>query len=90
MAETRFVSETNHTMTATHVSAEGSAGIYGVYVSALICQLLNWLVKCVGPPGCLRDDEWKWRNLLVSWLHALVCVVWCLIRCTSTFYISLK
>ena len=49
---------------------------YGVFVVVLFWQFVNWIIKSVGPPKSLRDDEWKWRNLTISWLHALACVVW--------------
>ncbi|KAK7087238.1 TLC domain-containing protein 2-like [Littorina saxatilis] len=53
-----------------------SYGAYGVYVVVLLFQFINWIIKSVGPPKSLRDDEWKWRNLFISWIHALVCIIW--------------
>ena len=53
---------------------------YGVFVVVLFFQFINWIIKSVGPPKSLRDDEWKWRNLAISWLHALACVVWIVAR----------
>ena len=53
----------------------------GVFVVVLLFQFVNWVIKSVGPPKSLRDDgEWKWRNLTISWLHALVCVAWSVAR----------
>lgn len=56
---------------------DASYGAYGVFIVVVICQFLNWILKSVGPPKSLRDDEWKWRNLTISWIHALICVIWC-------------
>ena len=35
----------------------------GLVVVVVIFQFINWVIKTVGPPKSLRDDEWKWRNL---------------------------
>ena len=35
----------------------------GLIVVVVIFQFINWVIKTVGPPKSLRDDEWKWRNL---------------------------
>ncbi|XP_076472995.1 TLC domain-containing protein 2-like [Babylonia areolata] len=56
--------------------ADYSYGVYGVAIVVLFFQFVNWVVKSIGPPKTLRDDEWKWRNLTISYLHALACVVW--------------
>lgn len=53
-----------------------SYGTYGMLVVVVLFQFINWILKFVGPPKSLRDDEWKWRNLAISWLHALVCIFW--------------
>jgi hypothetical protein len=51
-------------------------GSYGVFVVVVIFQFINWVLKTVGPPKSLRDCEWKWRNLAISWFHALLCISW--------------
>ena len=55
-------------------------GTYGTFFVVAIFQVINIIVKAVGPPKSLRDDEWKWRNLFISWLHALLCVTWIIYR----------
>ncbi|XP_076453022.1 TLC domain-containing protein 2-like [Babylonia areolata] len=51
-----------------------SYGIYGVFAIVVLFQTVNLIIKLVGPPKSLRADEWKWRNLTISWLHALFSV----------------
>ncbi|KAH9525450.1 TLC domain-containing protein 2 [Bulinus truncatus] len=41
-------------------------------------NFVNWVVKFIGPPKTLNDEEWKWRNLYVSWVHALITSIWTL------------
>ena len=42
----------------------------------LFFHMVNWILKSRVPPDSLKDDEWKWRNLYVSWIHAVVVSVW--------------
>ncbi|GFR72571.1 TLC domain-containing protein 2-like [Elysia marginata] len=57
-------------------------GNYFILLSLLFFQFVNWCLKSHGPPKSLKDDEWKWRNLWVSWFHALITSVWVL----TSFY----
>ncbi|BFZ19115.1 hypothetical protein BsWGS_22154 [Bradybaena similaris] len=59
-------------------------GQYLMFASVLFFQLLNLLVKSYGPPKSVTDEEWKWRNLLVSWVHAVIASVW-VICCTVVY-----
>ncbi|XP_005102191.1 TLC domain-containing protein 2 [Aplysia californica] len=52
-------------------------GVYFLFASMLFFQLVNWILKSKGPPKTLKEDEWKWRNLYVSWVHALIISIWC-------------
>ncbi|KAL8620823.1 hypothetical protein ACOMHN_033220 [Nucella lapillus] len=53
-----------------------SYGSYGVCIVVVFFQFVNWIIKSIGPPKSLRNDEWKWRNLTISYLHAFACVIW--------------
>ena len=48
----------------------------------LFFQLVNLILKIRGPPNSLKNEEWKWRNIYVSWLHALTVSVWALLSMT--------
>ncbi|XP_059139039.1 TLC domain-containing protein 2-like isoform X2 [Physella acuta] len=51
-------------------------------------SIINWIIKTKGPPKSLSDEEWKWRNLYVSWVHAFCSSVWVLssmIFCSEMF-----
>lgn len=52
-------------------------GIFGIILSILFFQLLNRVAMALGSPKVLaQQDEWKFRNLVISWFHALVCATW--------------
>ncbi|XP_064612177.1 TLC domain-containing protein 2-like [Liolophura sinensis] len=52
-------------------------GIFGIILSILFFQLLNRVAMALGSPKVLaQHDEWKWRNLAISWFHALICATW--------------
>jgi hypothetical protein len=52
-------------------------GYVGVAVSVLFFQAVNQVVVRVSrPKSVVEEDYWKWRNLLVSWIHAVVIGVW--------------
>ncbi|CAL1544591.1 unnamed protein product, partial [Lymnaea stagnalis] len=37
------------------------------------------MVKSIGRPSSVRtEDEWKWRNLFVSWIHSCLSATWVL------------
>ncbi|CAG5135365.1 unnamed protein product [Candidula unifasciata] len=59
-------------------------GQYLIVASVLFFQLVNLLVKSYGPPKSVTDDEWKWRNLVVSWVHAMIASLW-VIACTVVY-----
>ena len=49
----------------------------GVMISSILFFLsLNLLVTVIGAPTYIRADFWKWRNLLISWIHALIVGIW--------------
>ena len=52
-------------------------GYAGVILSALFFQVVCHFVGKLGKPKSVKDsDEWKWRNLVVSWIHAIIIGVW--------------
>jgi len=54
-----------------------SYGCAGIVLSIAFFQTVNQTVLRVGSPKAVgRDNYWKWRNLVVSWLHALIVGVW--------------
>jgi len=62
-------------------------GYTGVAVSVVFFQSLNQLLLRFGSPKSVHVDEvWKWRNLFVSWVHAVIVGTWdmsWLVRCFS-------
>jgi len=54
-----------------------SYGYAGIVLSVAFFQTLNQTVLRVGSPKAVgRDNYWKWRNTVVSWMHALIVGVW--------------
>ena len=54
-----------------------SYGCAGIVLSIAFFQTLNQTVLRGGCPKAVgRENYWKWRNLVVSWMHALIVGVW--------------
>ena len=54
-----------------------SYGYAGIVLSVAFFQTLNQTVLRIGCPKAVgRENYWKWRNLVVSWMHALIVGVW--------------
>lgn len=51
-------------------------GYTGVLLSVFFFQILNKIVSGYGPPKSMQTDVWKWKNLFVSWIHAIICGIW--------------
>ena len=51
-------------------------GYYMFISSILLFSILNFIVYKIGKPKSVTDDEWRWRNLLISWIHGLICGTW--------------
>jgi len=52
-------------------------GYTGIAVSVVFFQALNQFLLRFGSPKSVRVDEvWKWRNLFVSWVHAVIVGTW--------------
>ena len=52
-------------------------GYLGVATSALFFLLVSHILVRIGNPKSVKEsDDWKWRNLLVSWIHAFIIGVW--------------
>ncbi|XP_071093216.1 TLC domain-containing protein 2-like [Haliotis cracherodii] len=50
---------------------------YSMMISTILFFfIVNLVISFVGAPKSVQEDAWKWRNLLVSWVHALICSVW--------------
>jgi len=54
-----------------------SYGWAGIVLSIAFFQTLNQTVLRAGCPKAVgRENYWKWRNLVVSWTHAIIVGVW--------------
>jgi len=54
-----------------------SYGCAGIVLSIAFFQTLNQTLLRGGSPKAVgRDNYWKWRNLVVSWVHALIVGIW--------------
>ncbi|KAL5016733.1 hypothetical protein ScPMuIL_006322 [Solemya velum] len=54
-------------------------GYYMMVSTMTFFHMLNWLIARCGTPKSVRlpgDEPWRWRNLLISWIHAFICSVW--------------
>lgn len=52
-------------------------GITLVILSAVVFSICNVVVKRRGSPAMIAEsDTWKWRNLYISWIHALIVGSW--------------
>jgi len=52
-------------------------GYTGIAVSVVFFQSLNQLLlRCGSPQSVHIDEVWKWRNLFVSWVHAVIGGTW--------------
>ncbi|PAA62921.1 hypothetical protein BOX15_Mlig025937g2 [Macrostomum lignano] len=71
----------------------GVVSVKGGFCAALftiaIFGLLNQILTVIGPPRIIvhraknQEELWKWKNLLLSWIHALIIGIWDL----SCFYL---
>ncbi|XP_061163601.1 TLC domain-containing protein 2-like [Saccostrea echinata] len=56
-----------------------------IVVSVTFFYLLNMMTaKFIKPPPSASKDPWRWRNLFVSWIHAILCGSWDL-ACFSVY-----
>ena len=54
-------------------------GVCGIVMTVFVFQVLNKFVASFGlPKSVAKEDIWKWRNLIISWIHAGICSVWLL------------
>ncbi|XP_050410628.1 TLC domain-containing protein 2 [Patella vulgata] len=51
-------------------------GHYVMLLSMLFFHGVNSVVCRMGKPKSVKEDSWKWTNLVVSWVHALIVGVW--------------
>ncbi|KAL4224010.1 TLC domain-containing protein 1 [Mactra antiquata] len=50
---------------------------YLMFIGTIISfSLANWVVSRIGPPSVVKGDEWRWNNLVISWVHAAICGTW--------------
>lgn len=48
-----------------------------VVFSVVFFRISNLIVaKFIEPPPSAINDPWRWRNLFVSWIHAILCGSW--------------
>ena len=45
-------------------------GYLTMFAGFVFFEVVNGLAITFGPPRRLKSDVWKWRNTLVSWIHA--------------------
>ena len=53
--------------------------VYGcavIFVSALLFHTINRVIFRFVRCPVEEDESWKWRNLVVSWIHALIIGTW--------------
>ncbi len=55
---------------------ESKYAYLGVLASALCFQIINQIVTVYGPPKSVQIGEWKYKNLFISWIHALIVGTW--------------
>ena len=54
-----------------------SYGISAIVASIVGFQILNEICVKVGLPDSVdAKDTWKYRNLVISWTHALIVGIW--------------
>ena len=59
-----------------HEEIESRYAYTGVFLSAVAFQIANQILIITGPPKSVETEEWKFRNLFISWVHALIVGVW--------------
>lgn len=48
-----------------------------VVVSIVFFRISNLVIsKFIETPPRAANDPWRWRNLFVSWFHAILCGIW--------------
>lgn len=66
----------------TEARFEPKYAYWGTAASIAFFCCLNWLVDAFRePPASVSADStsrWKWKNLVISWIHAFVCGCWVL------------
>ncbi|CAH1802483.1 unnamed protein product, partial [Owenia fusiformis] len=67
--------ESHGTNPAEHI--ESKYILYGVVSSFLFFQIVHKIVVSFGSPSAVREsDHWKWKNILISWIHSVICSLW--------------
>ncbi|ESP00987.1 hypothetical protein LOTGIDRAFT_172917 [Lottia gigantea] len=51
-------------------------GQYVMFGSIVFFQIVNIVVQKIGKPKSVREDSWRWTNLVVSWVHAMIISIW--------------
>ena len=59
-----------------HEEIESRYAYIGVFLSAVAFQIANQILIITGPPKSVQTEEWKFRNLFISWIHALIIGIW--------------
>ncbi len=39
-------------------------------------HIIHRIVGAIGPPKSVQTNPWKWKNLLISWVHAIIVGIW--------------
>ena len=54
-------------------------GLLCILLAAIFFQIINLALRTRCPRGVvLKDGEWRWRNVYVSWLHSTLSTIWTL------------
>ncbi|OWF41596.1 TLC domain-containing protein 2-like [Mizuhopecten yessoensis] len=51
-------------------------GYYMMFGTMVLFTGVNLFITRLGTPKTVREDPWRWKNILISWVHALICGVW--------------
>ncbi|CAH1800424.1 unnamed protein product [Owenia fusiformis] len=72
----------NSSVTMTQEAIQNEKGVlYGLLVvlcSGLCFQVLNKLLDCGGIPKSAEGQKWRWKNILISFIHACISGSWSL------------
>ncbi len=51
-------------------------GYLGILFTFTFFQVLNKIVRVIGLPKSAKIDQWRWTNLFISWIHAVIAGTW--------------
>ncbi|XP_069136139.1 TLC domain-containing protein 2-like [Argopecten irradians] len=51
-------------------------GYYVMLTTVIFFIGINIAITKLGTPKRVREDPWRWKNIVISWMHALFCSIW--------------